>query len=59
MANMHRQWGKIAVAALVAIIAIAGGVWAVQWLSPGGKERRPQQEYPGSSHLPGSTARTL
>src|SRR5215470_5887106 len=41
MAGMHLPWGKIAIGGLVAIAAFGGAFWALQWFSPGTKERRP------------------
>lgn len=39
---MHRPWGKIGIAALIAVIAIAGALWAMKWFAPGTLDRRPK-----------------
>jgi len=39
---LHRLWGKIGISALIAVVAIAGGLWATKWFAPGAVDRRPK-----------------
>lgn len=39
---MHRSWGKIGIAALIAVAAIAGVLWAMKWFAPGALDHRPK-----------------
>src|SRR3989442_9904181 len=38
---MHLSWAKIAIGALVAIVAFGAAVRALNWIAPGPKEQRP------------------
>jgi len=39
---VHRPWGKIGVAALIAVVAISGAIWAMKWFAPSVLDRRPK-----------------
>ena len=36
---MHRSWVKIGIVALIAVVVIAGGIWAMRLLAPGSLDR--------------------
>jgi len=38
---VHRLWSKIGVAALIAVVAISGAIWAMKRFAPGALDRRP------------------
>jgi Domain of unknown function (DUF4403) len=39
---MHRPWGKIVVGGLIAVVGLAGGLWATRWFAPSAPDRRPK-----------------
>jgi hypothetical protein len=36
------RWSKIGIAALVAVVAVSGALWAMKWFAPGALDRRPK-----------------